>query len=359
MNLTEVLGSAAIAAAVTLALPAAAATYTITELPGANACSPFFINDASMIVGGCNSDAVLWTQNGPVKLGRLPGGTYSLATAINNLGVAVGEGDTGNGRPQIWTQTPTGLANVFPNNGGNTHVWFVGDNGFMGGFYTKSLSGSPSSWHGAIWRQDPKDARKYITTDLPMLPGGVDTKQTNSIPWAFNQSGQAVGYGQTDQMTGQHGVFWNSDAAHTIVDLGTLPGDWSSLAWGVNDVGQAVGESHPPGWTVPVLWGNDAAHTPAALPYPAGDNTGSAHGINVLGHIIGWTAYAVDGQMGVSNDHPVVWRDGGVFDLTSVLDPASGAGWTLTYAASINNRGQIVGLGFHNGVVVPFLMTPQ
>ena len=46
-----------------------------------------------------------------------------------------------------------------------------------------------------------------------------------------------------------------------------------------------------------------------------------------------------------------------MFELQSLLD-ASGAGWTLTSATAINNRGQIVGTGLHNGQPRGFLMTP-
>jgi len=53
-----------------------------------------------------------------------------------------------------------------------------------------------------------------------------------------------------------------------------------------------------------------------------------------------------------------VWRDGGVFDLQSLLDTVSGAGWTITNVSAINNLGQIVGSGIHNGQAVSFLMTP-
>jgi uncharacterized membrane protein len=351
---------AVVAAAFALAaLPAAAASYSIAALPDGNACSPSSINDASVIVGSCMNDAVVWKASGPVSLGRLPGGNMSEATAISNLGVIVGDGDTGNWRPQSWVQTPAGLVNIFPNNGGNTRALFVGDSGFIGGFYTKSLSGSPSQWKGAIWTVDPKDARKIITTDLPALPGGVNSKLTNSIPQAFNQSGQAAGYGSTDQLIGQHAVFWNNDARHSIVDLGTLPGDWSSIAWGLNDLSQAVGESHPPFGSIPVLWNNDAAHTAQALPFPAGDNFGAAEMINNLGHIVGYTAYATPGTWQTQGMHAVIWRDGGVFDLASLLDPVSGLGWSGLAVQGINNLGQIVGVGKFNGVMQPFVMTPQ
>jgi hypothetical protein len=47
-----------------------------------------------------------------------------------------------------------------------------------------------------------------------------------------------------------------------------------------------------------------------------------------------------------------------VFDVQSLLDPASGNGWTITGVTSINNLGQIVGSGLHNGQSAAFLMTP-
>jgi hypothetical protein len=36
----------------------------------------------------------------------------------------------------------------------------------------------------------------------------------------------------------------------------------------------------------------------------------------------------------------VLWRDGGVLNLQSVLDPVAGAGWTISTASAINNSGQ-------------------
>ncbi len=254
--------TAAIATAFALgALPAAALpTYTITQLAPTSKCGASTINNVAGVAGSCNGTAVTWQSGVATSLGRLAGGTYSQANYVNSFGVAVGDGDTGNGRPQGWVETSTGLFNFFPNNGGNTHALFIGDNGYIGGYYTKSLSGNTASWRGAIWTVDPKDPRKYRETDLPVLPGGINTKLTSSVPMAFNQLGQAAGYGSTDQ-TPQHGMFWKNDAAHTIVDLGVFPGDWTSLAWGMNDLGQVVGESHPGPGSRPVMWNSDAAHT--------------------------------------------------------------------------------------------------
>lgn len=356
-----VIGLAGISAA------SAQALYAVTDLgvaPGYESCYPYRLNDHGDVVGSCASaasaqEAVVWRNGTMSALGKLTGGNYSYATAINSLGVIAGDGDTGNIRPQAWvtTTSPGVLLNIFPNNGGNTHTLFIGDDGVIGGYYTKSLSGNTSSWKGAIWTPDPKDPRKYRTTDLPVLPGGINTKASNSIPNAFNRSGQAAGYASNDQI-GQHAVLWNNDAAHSIVDLGVVPGDWSSLAYGMNDFGQVVGASNPPFGSRPVVWNNDAAHTPVALPPLPGDNYGSAYGINNAGHVIGFSYYGTPGTWDATPARMVVWRDGGVFEIQSLLDPATGAGWTLNAANAINNLGQIVGLGTRNGITRAILLTP-
>lgn len=347
-----------------IASASAQALYSVTELaaPGYSNCQTARVNDLGDVAGSCVSPAsgqvaVVWRNGVMSVVGKLPGGTFSVATAVNSLGQITGDGDTGNGRPQSWATTSTGtLLNIFPNNGGNTHALYIADNGMIGGFYTKSLSGSTSSWTAAIWTPDPKDPRKYVTTNLPVLPGAVNPKTSSSIPAAFNQAGQAAGYGSNDQI-GQHAVLWNNDAAHTVVDLGTLPGDWGSTANGINDLGYVVGASTPAFAIRPVVWNNDAAHTPYALSPLSGDNCGAAQAINNQGQILGYSYYCTPGTWQATPQRWVIWRDGGVFELQSLIDPASG--WTLTSASGINNNGQIVGIGTRNGVAGTILLTPQ
>jgi uncharacterized membrane protein len=108
----------------------------------------------------------------------------------------------------------------------------------------------------------------------------------------------------------------------------------------------------------PVLWDNDGARTPIELPLLLpGDNYGTAAAINKLGQILESSAASVPGTWDVGPRRLVIWRDGGVFELPSLLD-ASGAGWTLSSASAINSSGQIVGTGLHNGQARAFLMTP-
>jgi hypothetical protein len=341
--------------------------YSVTDigvLPGCTNSNANNLNDRGDIVGSCangtslyNATAFVWRNGSLTALGKLTGGLYSDATAINSAGKITGVGDTGNIRPQAWVTSANGLVNIFPNNGGNTRTSFIGDNGFIGGYYTKSLSGNTSSWKGAIWTPDAKDPRKYRTTDLPILVGGIDPRSSAALPDAFNQSGQAAGYATNDQI-GQHAAFWNNDAAHSIVDLGVFANDWSSVAYGMNDAGQVVGASHPPFASRAVLWNNDAAHSVSELPYLEGDNCGSASGINNIGHVLGFTYACIPGSWDSLAPRFTVWRDGGVFDLQTVLDTTTGAGWKIIGADAINNVGQIAAVGMRNGEIRGLLLTP-
>jgi uncharacterized membrane protein len=364
LNFNRRLIACALASTSLVASTFAQPRYAVTDLgvlPGCDTSVAVGLNDRGDIAGYCQNRgdqvAVIWRNGQLINLGKLTGGTFAAATSINSQGTVVGDGDTGDGRPRIWVSTANGLYNFFSNNGGNTHATSIGDTGFIGGYYTKSLSGNTSGWRGSIWTPDPRDPRKYRQTDLPVIPG-INSKFTSAISWAFNQSGQAAGWAAND-LIGQHACFWNNDSTHSIVDLGTYPGDWSSLAWGMNDLGQVAGESHPPFANRAIVWNNDPAHTPTELPLLAGDNMGSASRINNLGHTLGWSAFSPDGSFNnMGPEKLVLWREGAVFDLQSILDSVSGAGWMISTASAINNLGQIVGLGVHNGQNRAYLLTP-
>jgi probable HAF family extracellular repeat protein len=75
----------------------------------------------------------------------------------------------------------------------------------------------------------------YQTTDLGTLPGN-----TSSYAYGINNSGQVVG----QSYFGGPGRAFLWDATSGMQDLGTLPGDCTSYARGINDSGQVVGDSY-------------------------------------------------------------------------------------------------------------------
>src|SRR4051794_28682004 len=335
-------------------------SYFITELPvpaGYETSSVVQINDQGFVVGdsmrGSDRVATVWKGGAVQLLGKLSSKSmYSTANAINSKGVVAGEGDDGDGRPLGWVLSGGKLVNFYSNNGGNTRPMAINEAGDIGGYFIK---GFDSQWRGGIWKIDPKDARKSTLITLPVLTGG-DPTTTSAVSSAFNKSMQAIGY-CSNSVISQHAVFWNNDAAHTIVDLGVFGSDWTSLAYGLNDVGQVVGDSHPPFGSRPVLWQNDSAHTAVELPLLPGDNYGSAQLINNQGTIIGNSAYAEPGTWNVGPSRIVVWSGGVPYDIQSLVAQTAD-GWTINYVASINNVGQMAALATRNGVMKMVVLNP-
>ncbi len=76
----------------------------------------------------------------------------------------------------------------------------------------------------------------------------------------------------------------------------------------------------------------------------------SAHDVNNYGQVVG---RVVDPTIDVA----FIWDSGnGIRDLNTLIDPS--LGWHLTEANAINDNGQIVGWGEHNGQTRAFLLTP-
>jgi uncharacterized membrane protein len=227
-HLTRWAMTAALAVA---ALPALAQqpSYFLTELPtpaGYDFSTPAQINDQGFVAGassrGSDQVATVWKGGTAQLLGKLNHGTYSAANAISSTGVVAGEGDDGDSRPLGLVTSQGKLVNFYSNNGGNTHPIAINDSGLIGGYFIK---GFDSQWRGGIWQIDAKDPRKSTLTTLPILPTG-DPATTSAVSSAFNKNMQAAGYCMNSAI-GQRAVFWNSDAAHTIVDLGVFGSDWS------------------------------------------------------------------------------------------------------------------------------------
>lgn len=336
-------------------------SYFVTELPvpaGYEPAGPAQINDQGFVAGVVSNSAgqvaTIWKGGAAQVLGKFSSKSMSsLANAINSKGVAVGEGDDGDGRPLGWITSAGKLVNFYSNNGGNTHPTAINDAGdTVAGYFIK---GFDSQWRGGIWKIDPKDARKSTLFTMPVLAGG-DPTTASAVPWRFNKSLQAAGY-SSNSAIGQHAVFWNNDAASTIVDLGVFGSDWSSLAYSLNDLGQVVGQSNPPFGNRPVMWQNDAAHTPVELPLLAGDNYGSARLINNAGTMVGVSAYDEPGTWNVSGTKIVIWSGGVPYHVQSLL-AASSADWTINSIDSINNVGQMAGFATRNGVMKAVVLNP-
>jgi probable HAF family extracellular repeat protein len=190
--------------------------------------------------------------------------------------------------------------------------------------------GSPQSYRGFLWEED-------TWTDLGVLPG-----RDWCIPEDIDGLGRIVGtclYGERVAA-----FIWDSGG---MTDLGTLSG--SARAYGINQVGQVVGHCRATqpggnGEQRAFLWENDVMTELG--PLPVQDNS-QAFGLNDLGDVAGSSWYPT-GPYSLSVDRATLWRDGGaeIVDLGRTPGPPVCSGepfYPDNIALAINNRGQIVG----------------
>jgi probable HAF family extracellular repeat protein len=117
----------------------------------------------------------------------------------------------------------------------------------------------------------------------------------------------------------------------------------------MNDLGDVVGQSWLTGDTIslPFLWSGGVLQPLPLLP-GLGHATGEARAINNLGQIVGISS--PPGFTGFLNRRAVRWDHGAITDLNTPATAA--AGWVrLTAAFGINDAGQIVGIGNKAGNV--------
>lgn len=331
--------------------------YTVTDLGslGGGNTSPVAINDQGQVVGSSSTatgqnHAFVWSSDtGMDDLGTLPGDISSLADGINSQEQIVGASYSATGvqRGVLWYGgTASAIGPLSPST--TPLVWAdaINDAGHIVGGSTISIdNGVPT--HAYFLSQGAG------MQDLGVLPGCPSSCQSSAT--AINQSDQIVGWSDTPSAN-LHAVLWNN--ATQITDLGTLDGDPSASATAINNKGQVVGQSsYPDPSTAQViyrafLWTPGSGMTQLfGLP---GSQFTTPNGINDSGQIVGSS-----GDFLQMHRRAMLWStDGTATDLNTQIDTALPADsqWVLQDALAINNEGQIVGSGTHNGSPAGFLL---
>ena len=316
------------------------------------------INSRGQVVGvavsatGFFSQGYVWTPDTP------NGTTGSMTPIAPNIANAIGINDYGQvvGGAYVWTPNlPNGITGSIVSLRGDdptmpsTLALSINSNGQFAGFLgsddgrRKATLGNPSTPNGATFSQ----------VYLGDLPGGDESSLAKDI----NAFGQVVGWSVVESET--HGFLWTPDLPNgtvgTMTDLGELPGGGNLTdAHAINSYGQVVGESNKStGLANAFLWSpttpngtNGSMIELGAL--PGGSGRSVAYGINSQGHIVGGSSIGV-------GSHAFLWMPttpnattGSMVDLNSLIDPVTGAGWTLAGAHAINDAGQIVGNGYYD-----------
>lgn len=177
---------------------------------------------------------------------------------------------------------------------------------------------------------------------------------TSADATAINDLGVVAGYTSLGSAPSsdivQRAVIWNRGKAK---DLNVFGGSRNSQAVAINNNGTVAGlaDTYPGslnyGAHISFLWKSGISTELRSL---TADQVATVKGINTAGVCVGVSGQSLD-------MHAVAWSGEDAVDLQTRIP--GNAGWSLQSAASINDAGEIVGVGIHNGVQSGFLLTPQ
>jgi uncharacterized protein (TIGR03437 family) len=350
---------------------------------------------------GCG---LLLGQNQPqfniTEIGILPGWQASQGTAISNSGVVVGFSSSSgfsfsptgtSGTSEGWVYTNGALTDLGTNGQSVTIPLSVNDPGQVVGLIVGSSGASSQFFYQNGKFQNlqgfPSAGVPFAINDAGQISGTLNPGPAGQAAGIWNgnseiplglPAGAVVGWANGLSANGQIAgaaasssstivpVVWINGQPRTF----TLPAGFSEgMALAVNNAGVAVGFIFSPGSsnTHAALFSNGAA---VDLGAPSGAQGSVATGINDSGWVVGFsTSSGIDTSGPASgfssltaftsptqSSHAFLWINSTIYDLNQLVP--SGSGWVLSYAAGINNSGQIVGTGFHNGQQTAFVLTP-
>lgn len=295
-------------------------SYMVTDLgtlSGTGSTKAAGINGSGDIVGTSANHAFLWSKGAMTDLGTL-GGSVSMAYAINDQGVVVGEASTASGEMHAFAWQ-NGAMKDLGVAGETSEARGINSRGdIVGVAYAKNVRGGAVLWSSG--------QRRFI--------GDLGPSGSGSTAISINDKGEIAGVssGFSTNQGVVRGVVWLNGA---ISDLGAL-GGLHSTANAINGQALVVG------------WAEVANDSTAAFQSQSGKmsqleslpgsvasagNGTQATAVNDAGDIVGSCVTSA------GDAHAVIWNNGKITDLNNLIPQT---GLTLTRATGINHSGQIV-----------------
>jgi len=265
----------------------------------------------------------IWTQGIMQLLPLAAPAASGQAFDLNGHGQAVG--NTYNTIVTRATRWQGGTMQLLPFLGDVANARSINDCGSVAG------DGSTAAGNTQAWC-DPGG----LLSPIPVANPQILPQDRYCRAYGINNRGQIVGGSDLGMVTirlaafgpppvGAHACLWDKGIAE---DLSALHANEGSEAYGINDKKQVVGRSGNHAF----LWHNHAMTDLGA---------GAAYNINNSGTVIGDSFFLQGGARTA---------------LTALLPPNSG--WSSLEGRDINDYGEIVGMGVHNGKTRAFLMWP-
>jgi probable HAF family extracellular repeat protein len=315
-------------------------TTDLGALPGAlnnsmaiainnNATAVGLSADGSMdpILGTPAAVAVIWKNGQITNLGTF-GGHESVAFAVNSSDQVTG--CAANNIPD-----PDGLWGV-QNRAFLYQNGMLTDIGTLGGTDACGTYINDAGQIVGISFTANNDFHTFIYANQQMTDIGTLGGTFTSPNWV-NASGQIVGVSNLTGDSIGHAFFWDGAAIHDLGSLSSSFGSNYSEALSVNDAGDAVGYSLASVTAYhATYWHNGTITDLGTLP---GDTVSKAWGINNRGQIVG-----TSGTAGIEAQHAVLWQNGQIYDLSHLSHTTM-----ITAAFNINDQGEIAAVANANG----------
>jgi probable HAF family extracellular repeat protein len=294
--------------------------YRLIPLP----LAPASLNDLGQIAGtSAKHRAALWSQeSGLHELGLPFGFTRSEAVAIDNSGDVAGTASNASSSKRIGFLFRNG--NQATLSGREAKPSAIND--------AVQIAGESVDKNGvaqpALWNKTHEEK-------MGACCGGTAI--------AINNAGQVVG--QRYDQQGRYSAFlW--DSSHGMQPIG--PAGYFTSAVAINNRGDVVVRTFSSDGTFLIRPGQAPVKLALSPKFPS-----EPRALNSCGAIVGATGPFSDAY------RAFVWDDShGFRDLNQLLP--TGTGWKLEIATDINNRGEIVGTGDHNGEEdAGFLLVPE
>jgi len=271
--------------------------------------------------------------------GYFSGGTQ--VWGLNDDGVLVGEScksETLGWRYHAFRVAPTllgaddlGAPDAPLGCAGSSNAYAVSNTGTIVGDYSVQ-GGCETSYQGAVW---------WSGVMPPEVVGPVGGNQVWTAFLGVNDVDEVVGLRRSLENSPARAFFYSHAGGFDLPDFG-LGGE----AYAVNNAHHAVG----------YCLGNDTDHAVRWEPTPNGFAVvdlgpqgigGRALDINERDEAVGFV-------FSNTGNRACLWSEGQLTYIDEIVPP--GTGWVFEQATSINNAGDIVGIGQHNGQARAFLI---
>ncbi len=332
------------AAAVAWGVGAGVPHFSLTSLGSlGGSASSIFINDSGLIAGygylagNQNSRGFVYTNGSYTLLPSLGNSTYTVVNGMNNVGQVVGGS---NGHAFVYAAADGSMIDLGTFGRSSATANAINDHGDL----------VASSWNGGTDVQAHLYSNGSFIT-LPTFAGG--TGVANDI----NNAGMVAGsstISTSTQNQASHGYTYLNGVVTEILPLAS----GGSSAGAINDWGEVAGSSHAADGDLRAYHYADGIMTELGS---FGFFSTISHDINNASQVVGQSQVWESGfgELYSRIDHAFLSQDGAFLDLNDLVDLSSTNFSYLWSATSINESGQIVGIGETlSGTREFYLLTP-